>query len=337
MAEEVQQHARRVSRPPAAAMQERRRSLRDGKPESLSRRNTLRTGGAASSENNAWAGGVAGFVAGFLLYPCETISMRYKVGARNVFKHMYESEGLLTLWSGTPASMIGTIPSSALYFVAYEGMKSVGEANLKEKYHPLVHMTSGCLSELISSVIYVPFEVIKARMQLGKNPYLASDGAVKARTNYRNSLTAFYDITKMEGLRGLYAGFVPCLLTDMSFRGLQFLLYEMGKKRLITDRYERTGVLSDPTTQDDLLLGFAAGAIAAFVSNPFDVVTVQLMVGGLDKNTRSAQAVERTVQKMKVEGLGVLFRGSFYRVASLAPHSAVTLAVFQWMIRLLER
>ena len=300
----------------------------------ISRRNTRRSAGN-NAENHAWAGGVAGFVAGMLLYPCETVSMRYKIGGRSVLRHIFMTEGVLALWAGTPASMIGTVPSSASYFVAYESMKRTGEKNVREAWHPIVHMTSGCLSELFSSVIYVPFEVVKARMQLGVDPHLASNGALQARTNYANSFEALYTITRKEGTRGLYAGLFPCLATDMSFRGLQFLLYELGKKRLMKARFEETGIETDPTTMDDLKLGFAAGAIAAFVSNPFDVITVNLMVRGLDERLKAQIATKRTISRIRTEGFGVLFRGAFYRVASLAPHSAVTLAVFQYILRVL--
>jgi hypothetical protein len=96
-----------------------------------------------------------------MLYPAETVSMRCKVGGRSAFarprraypraasgvlRHIVESEGLLALWSGTPASMIGTIPSSAIYFVAYEAMKARGEARVREGLHPLVHMYASRLA-----------------------------------------------------------------------------------------------------------------------------------------------------------------------------------------------
>jgi len=51
------------------------------------RRNTVRTV-ETGPEQHAWAGGAAGLVAGFLLYPAETISMRYKVGGQSVLKNL---------------------------------------------------------------------------------------------------------------------------------------------------------------------------------------------------------------------------------------------------------
>jgi len=244
------------------------------------------------------------------------------------------TEGPLALWSGVGAGLIGTIPSTAIYFVCYESMKGVGERNVSPSYVPLVHMTAGGLSEMISSVVYLPCEVVKARMMLGKNPHKATNGAISTRTNYPNSLVALYTIAKTEGARGLYAGYGPCLVTDMSFRGLQFMLYEAGKKKLIESR---GGVIQESSIED-LALGAVTGAVAAFVTNPFDVLTVRVMTRGMDGAVSSRAietrlAVSKLLAAVRRDGLRVLLDGAFYRCAALAPHSAVTFAVFEWVLR----
>ncbi len=229
------------------------------------------------------------------------------------------------------------MPSSAIYFVCYEGLKEFGERNVKPNAHPLVHMSAGGISEMISSVVYVPFEVVKARMMLGKNPHKATNGAISVRTNYPNSLVALYTIAKTEGYRGLYAGYGPCIVTDMSFRGLQFMLYELGKKKLIESR---GGVIKESSVED-LTLGAVTGALAAFVTNPFDVLTVRVMTRGMDgavtnKSLETRVVLHRLLASVKRDGPKVLLDGAFYRVASLAPHSAVTFAVFEYVLRVLN-
>ena len=247
------------------------------------------------------------------------------------------TEGPLALWSGVGAGLIGTIPSTAIYFVCYESFKAVGERNVPPAAVPLVHMTSGGISELISSVVYVPFEVVKARMMLGKDPHRATNGAISVRTNYSNSLVALYKIATTEGTQGLYAGYGPCLITDMSFRGLQFMFYELGKKKLIESR---GGVIAESSIED-LALGAVTGAVAAFVTNPFDVLTVRVMTRGMDgavssRATETRLAVNKLLAAVKRDGVKVLLDGAFYRCAALAPHSAVTFAVFEWVLRLFD-
>ncbi len=59
----------------------------DIEPSRVTRRNTVRTI-ESGPEQHAWAGGAAGFVAAGLLYPAETVSMRYKVGGQSVLRNL---------------------------------------------------------------------------------------------------------------------------------------------------------------------------------------------------------------------------------------------------------
>lgn len=276
-------------------------------------------------EINAWAGGFAGLVSGVLLYPAETVSARYKVGGRNVLTSLLRNEGVLALWNGAPAGLLGTVPSSALYFVAYEHMKRLGERALitDDRMHllPLVHLSSGALSEAMTSIVYVPFEVTKARMMLGSNPNRASNGHISSTNNYSNSLQALYKIAKHEGRRGLYAGYVPCMFTDMSFRGVTFMLYEFGKRQLV----EHRGGEINESSVEDLMLGLVCGGLAAFITNPLDLITIRAMTRAMGSDLHGLQG-----------GVGNIWRGAGCRMASLAPQSAMTLAMFEGMLRLMN-
>jgi hypothetical protein len=275
--------------------------------------------------NHAISGGFAGGIAQILLFPMETISLRFKVGGSQVLKTLLLNESPLALWSGSVAGVCGTIPSTALYFVAYEKLKQLGEASFPQ-HLPLVHLGAGATGEFVSSIIYVPFEVTKARMQLGKNPNRASAGNIPQLTNYPNSLQAIQDIYKREGRRGLYAGYLPCILTDTCFRGITFMLYEWFK-------------LQHPTTSwvGDLGLGFAAGATSAFLTNPLDVLTVRSMTLGMGKGGLKKESTIRVaIEQMKQCGPSVLFHGVWYRVGALAPHSAMTFAIFESTLKFLK-
>ena len=115
---------------------------------------------------------------------------------------------------------------------------------------------SGALSELANSVVVVPMEVVKSRLQLGKNPSLttgetcgvwghlfmcsmgmrvsfdtsyflfSAGGWILTQSNYRNTVHAIVSIVRAEGLGGLYSGYRACLALDCSFSALQFALYE---------------------------------------------------------------------------------------------------------------
>lgn len=58
----------------------------------------------------------------------------------------------------------------------------------------------GAMSELSSSIVYVPFEVVRTRLQLGSNPNLVTNGFIKNESNYRNTVNALVSIGAREVL-----------------------------------------------------------------------------------------------------------------------------------------
>ena len=98
-----------------------------------------------------------------------------------VSKSLVRNHGFHGFFNGLSATLLCSIPSTgmlqdfmssissvflALYFAAYEGVKLVGVNTLPKELAPAIHLTAGAASELVASIIVVPFEVAKSRMQL---------------------------------------------------------------------------------------------------------------------------------------------------------------------------
>ena len=84
----------------------------------------------------------------------------------------------------------------------------------------------GAFSELTGSFLSVPSEVVKSRLQLGRNPAQATGGFLKQTRNYRHTFHALHAIWKKERLSGLYSGYSACLSVDVFFSAFSFLFYE---------------------------------------------------------------------------------------------------------------
>ena len=69
------------------------------------------------SDEIALSGAFAGFVSTSLLYPAETLSTRYQAGGTGVLKSLIRYEGPAALWGGLGAGLMGSIPSTAIYFM----------------------------------------------------------------------------------------------------------------------------------------------------------------------------------------------------------------------------
>ena len=258
---------------------------------------------------------MAGSMADLIMHPVDTINTRLKVsrappvrgGTLGYAVQTVYNEGVFSLYRGIGATMAQAVPMNAFWFVTYEGFKRQGIKHFDEEYAPAIHFCSAAFGELVSSVFYVPFDVVKTRMQLGANPQLSSAGNVSSQSNYAGTFSALGAIWRSEGISGLYSGYRACIVSDCSVSALQFMFYEKLKCALTEIRQDRklreeaqqdstsvavignkmvssrSGGLSiengttsagEPDSRDVFLAGAMAGSTAAFLTNPIDTMTV---------------------------------------------------------------
>lgn len=190
-----------------------------------------------------------------------------------------------------------------------------------EHQRQLVYAGAGVAAELMSSVIFVPTEVVKSKLQLGVNPYRATGGMVQATTNYRSAVEAVRHVTRTEGIRGLFSGWHASLLTDCVHGGLQFLTYENIR------RYLRRKNKREPTWWESMLAGAAAGGVAGALTNPFDTITCRLMVQ--DNHKGFGSSFGGVVKAALAEGPVALWRGMGSRALHVMPVTALQFALFE--------
>ncbi|WOL08136.1 S-adenosylmethionine carrier 1, chloroplastic/mitochondrial-like [Canna indica] len=159
--------------------------------------------------DGAIAGAVAGSVVETVLYPIDTIKTRLQAahgGAKIHWKGLY---------SGLAGNLAGVLPlinrASAIFVGVYEPAKQKLLKVFPENLSAFAHLTAGAIGGAASSIIRVPTEVVKQRMQTGQ--FTSAPSAVRL-------------IVAKEGFRGLYAGYSSFLLRDLPFDAIQFCLYE---------------------------------------------------------------------------------------------------------------
>lgn len=124
------------------------------------------------------------------------------------------------------------------------------------------------MADLAASVVYVPSEVLKTRLQLQgryNNPFFRSG------YNYRSSLDAARTIVRKEGLSALFYGYKATLCRDLPFSALQFAFYEQGQN------WSKDWVGSrDIGLPLEILTAAAAGGLAGVMTCPLDVVKTRV-------------------------------------------------------------
>ncbi|XP_076897844.1 folate transporter 1, chloroplastic-like isoform X2 [Bidens hawaiensis] len=111
---------------------------------------------------------------------------------------------------------------------------------------------AGSVAGLATVTFSHPLDVVRTRFQVydGRNPNLP---------NYKNTPHALFTIARSEGLRGLYAGFLPAVLGSSISWGLYFYFYNSAKQRYMKNQDESSARIH-------LASAAEAGGLVSFVA-----------------------------------------------------------------------
>lgn len=217
-----------------------------------------------------------------------------------------------------------TIPAHALYFGGYEISKKYLQptTSIDEK-SPWVHFLSGIFADICGSVLWVPMDVVKQRMQLGKNSIYSGMVTYKA----------FMTILEQEGLIGLYRGAPVAIATFGPYVAIYFTLYEhfkyqISKEAKNSDKDYSIGLFHT------LLCAFAGSSISAIVTCPIDVIKTNIQVTSRHQKG-FVSTIDVVKQLYRSGGFKAFIRGLSARVMWLAPGTSITIAAFEQVKRIL--
>ncbi|XP_043846326.1 LOW QUALITY PROTEIN: mitochondrial coenzyme A transporter SLC25A42 [Dromiciops gliroides] len=225
------------------------------------------------------AGALAGALAKTAVAPLDRTKIIFQVSskrfsAKEAFKLIYLTylnEGFFSLWRGNSATMVRVIPYAAIQFSAHEEYKQIlgryygfeGEA-----LPPCPRLVAGALAGMTAASLTYPLDLVRARM------------AVTPKEMYSNIFHVFIRMSREEGLKTLYRGFVPTILGVIPYAGLSFFTYETLKKF----HREHSG-RSQPYPFERMIFGACAGLIGQSASYPLDVVRRRMQTAGIKGQT----------------------------------------------------
>ena len=269
---------------------------------------------------NLLAGGLAGMAVDLTLFPLDTIKTRLQ--ARRGPPSSTSSGVAATaakapprsFYRGLVSAMAGSFPAAATFWTAYNGAKAQLMPLVPADYAFVAHAGAAAAADIAVSAVRNPFEVVKQQMQAGLHT-----GTTRQ---------AVETILRVDGFRGLYAGYTSTVLREIPFDAIEFGLYEAMKSRLQRER-GRELVL-----WENALLGSIAGGCAAAVTTPLDVVKTRLMTQtGRAASERYAGWSDAMRRIYAEEGLHALFSGIRPRVAWISLGGAVFIGSFEELKR----
>lgn len=230
-----------------------------------------------------------------------------------------QNGGIPALYRGLSPCLIGQVPANAIKFAAYESLTQAARVVFPRRSKSIgVDFICGALAFVACSVVLVPSELLKQRLQAGVA------GGVRG---------AISSIIRNGGWRAAYTGYGATLLRDVPYTMLEFGLYRQFK------RFARAVMHCDVlTAPQEVALGGIAGGCTGFLTTPLDVAKTRLMTQGSGVARQYSGVFDALVKIGRTEGIPGLFKGSATRVIWLVPFTAVYFGVHEAMKRtLLER
>lgn len=251
----------------------------------------------------AAAGGMAGMLTNTLLHPLDTVKTvrqadpkHFRGMAPTLFK-IIKTRGPFALYAGIVPALIGSAFSSALYFGAYEVVKGALAQMSPQSFQksrtriPLTALSAAC-GNVASSVLFVPKEVVKQRMQSAVEP--------------GSFLGAAKSVLRTSGISGLYRGYKATLLRNIPSTMLRFAIYEEAKIAIRRLKREKTD--TPFTFSEFIAAGSVAGVASSACTTPMDVLKTRFATGSIKPGTAIFPAIRDIVQRDGVPGLFVGIR-----------------------------
>ncbi|OHF02468.1 hypothetical protein CORC01_02163 [Colletotrichum orchidophilum] len=294
-----------------------------------------------------FAGGIAGTTVDLTLFPLDTLKTRLQSSAG-----FFPSGGFTGIYRGIGSAVVGSAPGAAFFFCTYEGSKSFINAHLAALsasssssssstitraawVDPVSHMLAASLGEIAACAIRVPTEVVKQRAQAGQHggsSLLAFRSILAQYSAAGGGLAAVW--------RELYRGWSITVLREVPFTIIQFPLWERlkrwGRERKQNKNWKlnvdpATGKNTQKQTEyevsavESALYGSVAGAAAAGITTPLDVLKTRVM---LSQQKEKIGDILRTIYKE--HGIRPFFAGIGPRVMWISIGGSIFLGSYQF-------
>jgi len=273
------------------------------------------------------AGGFASATVDITVYPLDTLKTRMQAP-----RGLNRSGGFRRLFAGVGPTALGSVPGGAIFFGVYERSKlvlsgsaeppSFNGASHTSSAHWSCDAAAAVVAATASCFVRTPTAVVAQRMQIGQ--YRTVTAAVRGVA--RGDAAAGTGAVR-GGIAAFYTGLGVSVARELPFAFVQFPLYEALKRCVV----RRNATEGNPSVRFSAMEGAAcgslAGAAAAAVTTPFDVVKTRLMVGA---NAGAWTALRQVI------GEGALFSGMGPRVGWMAIGGFIFFGVYERCLQLLQ-
>lgn len=248
-----------------------------------------------------------------LLQPIDaikTVQQYNDLGFMDATRQLYARNRLASFYSGLGVTVVGAMPSVALYFGVYSYCKQL---ILKRTRHKKAGIAlSAAIGNTIASASRVPYEVMKQKLQANL---------------YGSTMEMFREMVAHPSLASelLFpkGGLLAQILRDVPYAIVTMLLYESLQTLFQDGR----------NSASDFVLGGAAGGFGSYVTTPMDVIKTKLQTN----QALYHGSVWRCVRDIyHTTGLWGFLTGSVPRLMHKVPANAFFFVFYEFFKRVLR-
>jgi solute carrier family 25 glutamate transporter 18/22 len=276
-------------------------------------------------------GGIAGIVGVTCVFPIDLVKTRlqnqqvgpngeamYK-GMVDCFKKSYANGGLRGMYSGSAVNILLITPEKAIKLAANDFFRF--HLRTKSGQLPVFReMLAGGMAGFCQIVITTPMELLKIQMQ-DAGRVASRDGTAVKMSATKLAL----NLLRTKGITGLYKGYGATLLRDVTFSVVYFPLFA----RLNSLGPRKKDGSGEAVFYHSLLSGLGAGAFAAWIVTPCDVVKTRLQLLARGQGETAYTGIPDAFRRIFAqEGVSAFFKGAVCRMAVMAPLFGIAQMVY---------
>ncbi|OAF68458.1 Solute carrier family 25 member 33 [Intoshia linei] len=274
------------------------------------------------------SGGIGGTTAAILTCPLEVVKTRLQSsylskpyssiegqsnrspGLMRILSHIVKTEGVGGLFKGVGPTLVGVIPSRAIYFGMYAKSKNFYN-NIFSYETPLVHGFSAFTAGVLSSTLTNPIWFIKTRIQLNKSNLTISNCV---KTTLKN-----------DGVRSFFKG-VTASYYGLIETAINFVLYEHFKKKFEINHSNLNLTFKDGSIF--LFCTLVSKSIASCIGYPHEVARTRIRERG-----NHYKSFWPTLYKVAhEEGFHVLYRGLSTHLIRNIPNTLIIMSTYEMCV-----
>lgn len=274
-----------------------------------------------------------------LIYPLDTISTNIKAHTEKFlsfnegYQHVVKKNGIKGLFRGFPTTLPGSLVPGVIYFSSYESLNTLGKKvvskfekqKTKDGLTLMLPLLTSSLAQMISLIPYIPFDLVRVRMQLNNEQF-----------RYRNVIHGLREVIEKEGLIRLYKASHIIIFTSSVQTGLLLWFYEMQK--FFLQKHQNKGMPQFSKDQvpnekhlsvkESILLSLTSSIAATCIMNPLDMILTRFQATDSTKKVLSARCIAKEI--IKNEGYTGFLKGITPRIVISCAYSLLILPIYEY-------